>query len=355
MAGQETPHRVLERRSRLSYPLTPVHSADVVESEASRGNEQEEELQMSMSQAVSSSALQLETLCKAGEQRFRGLAFVLGHTGKGRTQVLTVTQRELYHHPPFGYTSRVHIVFAGNDYTVNIPGSKFMSGTINSDADVFALCEMFSDQSPYKLCPGLDWNQYEEHYHRVIRYHSKSVRYCTAPFRRVDSPKCKLWFTLPVNAPLSDKFSKEVLCPACRQMKSHLDWQKKRTQSESPTRKVKRQAPSSKAKLTYMSPASQLKRKQNVLMERNSDKRKLSKYERTEVMVSEEQHEEMTAVVNRIEEISPHELEKVFGEGDAHGVGSQIREIWTTDRREQLERFSEDQARNSKFLKYDIG
>lgn len=115
---------------------------------------------------------------------------------------------------------------------------------------------------------------------------------------------------------------------------------------------MKRQAASSKAKLTYMSPASQLKRKQNVLMERNNDKFKLAKYESTEVTLSEEQHEDMNAVVSKIEEISKDELEKVFAEGDAHGVGTQIREIWTTDRREQLDQFNEDQARNSKLLIY---
>ena len=30
-------------------------------------------------------------------------------------QTVTVTQRELHCHPPFGYTSRVHIVLIGND------------------------------------------------------------------------------------------------------------------------------------------------------------------------------------------------------------------------------------------------
>ena len=88
-----------------------------------------------------------------------------------------------------------------------------------------------------------------------------------------------------------------------------------------------------------MSPSSQLKRKQNTLMERNSDKKKLSKYQSTEVTLSEEQHEEMSAVVSRIDEVGKDELEKVFAEGDAHGVGAQIREIWATDRREQ---FSQD-------------
>ena len=346
MADQTTPHRIFERRSRLRYTLTS-NTANSESAEESGEQVEESGEQVEESLSLSTGALQLETICKTGEQRFNGLVFALGPTG---TNTLTITQRELHCHPPFGYTSRVHIVFVGNDYKVNLLGTEFMSGTLYTETDVYNLCEMFSDQSslsPYKFCPGIDWDYYEEHYHSVIRFHLKSVRQCTAPFKRIDSVNCKRWFQLPANAPLADKFSKEVLCRACKRLKLDLEWQRKRTQSESPSRKVKRQAPSSKARLTYMSPSSQLKRKQNVLMERNSDKRKLSKYQNTEVTLSEEQHEEMSAIVRRIEEVGKDELEKVFAEGDAHGVGTQIREIWKTDRREQLEQFSEDQARNS--------
>ena len=184
----------------------------------------------------------------------------------------------------------------------------------------------------------------------MIRFHLKSVRYRTTPFQRVDSVNCVLWFKPPVNGPLSEKSLKEVMCSACKRLKLDLDWQRKRTLCESPSRKIKRQAASSKAKLTYMSPASQFKRKQNVLMERNNDKLKLAKYENTEVALSEDQHEDVSAVVNKIEEVSKDCLEEIFAEGDAHSVGTKIREIWMTDRREQLEQFNQDQARNSMFL-----
>ena len=61
-----------------------------------------------------------------------------------------------------------------------------------------------------------------------------------------------------------------------------------------------------------MLPASQLKRKQNFSMERNSDKLKLTKYQNMEITLSEEQHEDMSTVVGKIEEVSKDELEKVF-------------------------------------------
>jgi len=36
----------------------------------------------------------------------------------------------------------------------------------------------------------------------------------------------------------------------------------------------------------------------------------------------------------------------VFAEGEAHGVGAQIREVWVTDRRQQMDQFKADQAKN---------
>ena len=65
--------------------------------------------------------------------------------------------------------------------------------------------------------------------------------------------------------------------------------------------RVKRQAVSSRARLTYMSPASQTKRKQNATMERGFDKRKLTRYENTEITLSEEQHREMCDIVDAVD------------------------------------------------------
>ena len=94
-----------------------------------------------------------------------------------------------------------------------------------------------------------------------------------------------------------------------------------------------------------MSPAGQSKRKQNVLTERNNDKKKLAKYENTEVTLADEQHEEMSAII-KIEEVGQDELEKIFAEGDSHDVGKEVREVWMTDKRQQLNQFTADQAKN---------
>ena len=142
----------------------------------------------------------------------------MGFSGQDKQPILTVTQWQLHYHPPFGYTSRIHLVFNGNEFTVNILGNTLQSGSVTSAAEVHELCEMFADQSAYKFCPGIEMDFYEEHHHSVIRYHLKSVRYCAVPFRHVDSLNCKLWYKLPMNAPLVDKHAKEVMCSSCKRL-----------------------------------------------------------------------------------------------------------------------------------------
>ena len=254
----------------------------------------------------------LETLINTEEQRFKELAFVRGYTGLDKRPVYVVTQRELFDYPPFGYASRINITFKGNDYSINSLGFHVESGTITNDDDVHELCQRFSNQSSYKFCPGIDWNLYEQKYYQVIRYHLKSVRYSTSPFQRVDSEKCPLWFKQPAKARASEKYADEVMCSACKRLKTHLDWQLKRTMAESPSRKVKRQAPSSKAKLSCMSPASQLKRKQNTTSERNNDKKKLRKYENTEVTLADDQHEDMCIMADHSDTVQQQILGGIY-------------------------------------------
>ena len=63
----------------------------------------------------------------------------------------------------------------------------------------------------------------------------KSVRYSISPFHQVDSIRCALRFKLPANASLAEKSSNEFMCSACKQLRTDLNWQLKRTQAESPS------------------------------------------------------------------------------------------------------------------------
>ena len=226
---------------------------------------------------LAANPLFLEGLILVEEQRYKELAFVRSYSASDKCTIYVITQRLLFNHPPYGLTSRVNITLKGCEYVINALAFHVESGTLASVEDLDDLCKRFSSQSLYKFCPGIDWNVYEQKYHQVIRYHLKSVRYSTFPYQRVDSVKCVVWFKAARNATLAEKSASEVLCYACKRLKANLDWQLKRTRAESPTRKIKRQSASSSARLMYMSPDSQRKRKQNMVKQRNKGKRNKKK------------------------------------------------------------------------------
>ena len=288
-------------------------------------------------------------MCAVEEPKFPELQFSRGYTFDNSKQVLIVTHRRLADHPPFGSVSRVRIELREDgSYVVHILMRNLEQGVLQDESDAHDLLERFSTASMYKFCPGIEWSYYHEHYYNAIRFHIKSVRCTETPFQRIDSVNCKMWFKLPMNASLADKNSTEAKCPACKRLCSDLEWQLKRTAKESPSRKVKRQAASSRARLTYMSPNSRVKRKQNASMERGIAKRKLAKYENTELTLADEQHTQMCDIVNIIDGSVGDDLQKIFEEGETHGVSGKLKEIWMTDRRQNIEQFKQDQARNGK-------
>jgi len=103
-----------------------------------------------------------------------------------------------------------------------------------------------------------------------------------------------------------------------------------------------------------MSPGSRLKRKRCAVMERGVDKRKLARYEPTEVTLADEQHTQMCNVMDVIDQVAVDDLECIFKEGEIHGVEEKLREVWTTDKREQKEQFQKDQAKNGEYFGYKI-
>jgi len=130
---------------------------------------------------------------------------------------------------------------------------------LESVDDVYELCNILGNKSKHKFCPGIDCDYYEREYYQAIRFHLKSVRQSSYPFSRVDSVKCKLLFVPASNAAVAEKEASEVKCSACKALVHYLNLQKKRTLAESPSRKIKRQQPSSSARLQYMLPASREK------------------------------------------------------------------------------------------------
>ena len=81
--------------------------------------------------------------------------------------------------------------------------------------------------------------------------------------------------------------------------------------------------------------------------ERTNTMRKLAKYEDSEIVLDHNQNEEMCKVV---QSIGDDDLEKLYEEGEKHGVGKLMKEIWITDVEQRRKQFRDDQAKNSMLI-----
>ena len=155
----------------------------------------------------------------------------------------------------------------------------------------------------------------------------KGIRSRSTPIHRVESVKCLRWHKIGKTSSIDKRQASEVLCKSCIVQRSHLDRKVQRKLAESPGRKSKRQCASSKAKLTYMSPLSQQKRKYDQRQKMHSTQVKLTKYQQTEITLDEQQDEEMENMMKVIEQQSSEKLEELFQEGEKHGVGDKLHQI----------------------------
>ena len=82
--------------------------------------------------------------------------------------------------------------------------------------------------------------------------------------------------------------------------------------------------------------------------ERVEDKKRLQKYEHTEVTLDDDQSDELSEVVHTINAKSPgcEVLSQIFEEAENQGKGQIVRDIWESDMRSQ---FNKDQARNGHY------
>ena len=285
----------------------------------------------------------LQSIIDSIASKFPELVFTLRYDGlDSSNSVLEISQRTVFNHPPLGLTPRVSVTIQNNHYKVYVMMRLWREGEVKSIDEVEELCILFCQKSDYKFCPGIDPVHYENEYHKMIRFHIKSVRQSEFPFSRVDSVNCKLWFLPASNCKLVEK---EIKCPPCKRLVHDLNLQRKRTLAESPSRRLKRQCPSSKARLQHMSPASQQARKRYAQYQRSSSIRKLQKLENSEIVLSDQQNEEMCAVM---EATQAEDLDKLYEEGDQHGVGSLMKTLWLTDKDRQRSQFFFDQDKNSK-------
>ena len=288
-------------------------------------------------------------LCQINDELsscFPDLVFTLSHVHDSAEKLiplLLITQRQLFNHAPFGAVSRVRIAVHYRSYTVHVLMREWKHSRFESVAEIRELCLLFDEKSEFRFCPGVDPELYNEHFD-VFHFHVKSARLQDFPFRRINSVNCKMFFKLAHNARKVDRDAREVKCSACKRLITDIKYQKERTSKETPTRKAKRQRPSSRARLSYMSPASQAKRKKLAQYERTNNIRKLQKYEESEVILDDDQNSEMCQIM---EKVMTEDLEKLYKEGDEHGVRKMMQDIWITDKVRQRMEFACDQAANS--------
>ena len=262
---------------------------------------------------------------------------------------LLIYHRKLFNHQPLGPTSRCRIFISpnGKEFVANILFREVERGSFSSPVEVKSLLTRYSPYSAvYKFCPGIDLVTYEE-YRKVVHFDPKSLRNVEYPVIRIDSVSCEIWFQLGKFVKSKIREEESVLCRNCNRLKCDMAHQMKRTQEESPSRKKARCSASSRARLSYMSPGSQDKRKLNAKVKRDSEARK-DKYENCEVPLSNEQDEEMNQVMATIEAECQDQLGELFEEGDRQGVGDRMRTIWESDKRIATEQFQRDQIVNSK-------
>ena len=247
-------------------------------------------------------------------------SFVAANCTTDGQQCVLIFHKKLFNHPPFGATSRCRIAITGHCFVVNVLMKEVERGHVATTDDVIKLCEKYSPYSAtHKFCPGLGVDQYEK-YKETIRFDVKSLRQTTEPFHRIESASCSLWFDIGKRPSAMRRESESLLCHSCIRLKCNLDRQVTRTEGESPSKKLKRQNPSSNAPLTYMSPKSQQRRKQRQKLRHDDNQRRLRRYEHTEIPLDEEQHSEMTQIINEIEEHLPNELEKLIAEGKSNVI-----------------------------------
>ena len=279
-----------------------------------------------------------------GAETFPELTFTLCSTTLPNCpRCLVCSQRTLHYHPPAGLVSRVQIIVSqSGEYEFQVLLKLKERGTVACEIEFLNLCSTVSKSSSYKFCPGMSKSVYQDRYASVIRYDSKSVRLTSEPFERVDSPHCEMWHKLAKNSSIFERELDEVLCQPCKKMRSHLD-QRVRAAIVSPGRTAAWLEASSKCPLAVLSPASQKKRRGNLLKERSQYQKKC---EHMELTLDEEQSNEMTNIVHIINRDASDTLNKVITEAETHG--NTIREIWKDDVKSSQDRFKKDQDINGR-------
>ena len=95
---------------------------------------------------------------------FPVLALTMAVDSSSGSPVLTITQKNLFNHPPFGLTLCIQVVVQYTSYTASVLMRTWKAGEVRSVEDIIELYHDFSNKSVYKFCPWIDPQYYEENY-----------------------------------------------------------------------------------------------------------------------------------------------------------------------------------------------
>ena len=136
--------------------------------------------------------------------------------------LLEIKHQVVHYHHPTGFIHRVRLIIAptstGYTYDLQVLFATIQTGEITSEDDLANLCTFEMNYKHYKFCPGIGYEEYHQRFYSVIRYNHEQVNVTKAPFQRVDSRKCVLWFKLAHNASKEEKILDEVKCTMCKKL-----------------------------------------------------------------------------------------------------------------------------------------
>ena len=253
-----------------------------------------------------------------------------------------------------GPVNAARVVFdSKGDYSLEVLLKSVKAGSWKASepphTEISGILDMLLANSGYVLCPGI--REYDSQYGEYIRFKSKNLRIWGESLERHDSMECLLWHK-PINTKTASSKLQYNVCVSCKRLINHLNIIKNRAVAASPGHKEKWTEPSSNRPLKYLSPASQTER----LLKSSKDRKKLRKTvlkydDPLDVELSGVQDEELTKLVQTIEEKGKEHLEAVFSEADQTGEGSgdELRQAWVRDVSSRKE-FFQDQLKNRKLV-----
>ena len=223
-----------------------------------------------------------------------------------------------------------------NKYTFEVNFIDLHCGEIG-DAGFHQWLKTLLPNSGYYLCPGV--------MNTDTGSNVKSLRRWGFPFNRVDHKNCELWIPMPK---VSGKWRHLPTCTNCVKLASYLNFEERRKASITPTRKRKRQSPSSNYPISLLSPTSVTKRLKIARKRKFKTSRKLQENS-FDVNVRDTTHNELITLVSRIQHQSLNELQKLLQEADRKGQGEHLRSIWKQDVEDRVA-FQKDQRKNRMYM-----